>query len=455
MQPDSQQIIRNYFAIAALYTFSASLIWGVNTLFLLDAGLNIAEVFIANAFYTVGLVLFEIPTGVVADTLGRRVSFLASAAVLTITTLGYVFGSLVDGGLIWFMVFSVLMGLGFTFYSGAVEAWLVDALDATGYVGELDHVFAKSAQYTGAAMLVGSVGGGFIGTIDLAIPFALRAVLLVVVFAVAYRGMHDIGYQAKPLTLKKIPAEMRKLTNDSIQYGWKEPHLRILMMMAFVQMGFMGWAFYAWQPYFLELYGDPDAIWIAGIVTALLSLSTIIGNAFVDWYTHHNGRRSGIMTGSITVFMLAMIGVGLADNFYLAVALLLVGMSTLGVLGPVRQSYIHHIIPTAQRASVLSVDSMVGSAGGIVTQTALGQVALRRDISTGYIIGGALTFICVPLGFLLYRMGGEADMIHVEAGHTGGQAAQGLPSITHVDTKPCAEHDPATLDLGDAIPTEA
>ena len=437
----SQQVIRNYFWIAGLYTLSASLIWGVNTLFLLDAGLNIAEVFIANAFYTVGLVLFEIPTGVVADTLGRRASFLMSAVVLMLATFGYVMGSIIGADLIWFIGFSIFLGLGFTFYSGAVEAWLVDALEATNYEGELDHVFARSAQITGFAMLIGSVGGGIIGTLDIAIPFILRALMLGIVFLLAYRGMHDIGYQPKPLSLRTIPIEMRKLTRDSIQFGWRERQLRILMFMAFIQFGFMSWAFYAWQPYFLELFGDPDAIWIAGIVTALLSLSTIVGNTFVDWFTRHDGRRTTLILGSILVFSISMIGVGLVDNFYLAVGLLLIGMSSMGALGPVRQSYIHHVIPTNQRASVLSVDSMFGSAGGIVTQTALGQVSLT-SIGAGYVIGGALTTLCLPLAWMLRRIGSPADQIIVEAGHTGGQAAQGLPAVTAVDAKPCAKHDP-------------
>jgi MFS family permease len=438
----SQRVIRNYMWIAGLFTLSASLIWGVNTLFLLDAGLNIAEVFIANAFFTVGMVLFEIPTGVIADTLGRRVSFLLSAIVLMLATLGYVMGSLIDAGLTWFVVFSIFLGLGFTFYSGAVEAWLVDALKATHYEGELDHVFARSAQITGLAMLIGAVGGGIIGTLNIAIPFVLRALMLGIVFLIAYLGMHDIGYQAKPLSLHTIPGEMWKLTQDSIRFGWKQPQLRILMMMAFIQFGFMSWAFYAWQPYFLELFGDLGAVWIAGIVSALLSLSTIVGNTFVDWSTRHDGRRTSLIIGAILLFSVSMLGIGLVGEFYLAVGLLLVGMASIGVLGPVRQAYIHHLIPTHQRASVLSVDSMISSAGGIILQTTLGQVALTASISAGYVIGGALTMLCLPLAWILRRRGGAADLIIIQAGHSGGQAAQGLPAVTAVDARPCPQHDP-------------
>ncbi|NDJ33298.1 MAG: MFS transporter [Chloroflexi bacterium] len=437
-----REITRSYYWIAGLYTLSASLIWGVNTLFLLDAGLNIGQVFIANAFYTVGTVLFEIPTGVVADTLGRRVSFLLSAAVLVVATLGYVAGSLIDAGLLWFMVFSVFLGLGFTFYSGAVEAWLVDALDATGYEGELDNVFARSAQITGAAMLIGSVGGGLIGTINIVIPFAARAAMLAMVFVVAFHMMHDIGYEPKPLTLQKIPVEMRRLAADSVRFGWTQPQLRMLMLVAFIQYGFMGWAFYAWQPYFLELFGDPDAVWIAGLVTAGLSLSTIVGNVFVDWYTRHDGRRTTFMIGALAVFIMAMVGVGLANSFLLAVGLLLLGMAAAGAMGPVRQSYIHHVIPAEQRASVLSVDSMFASGGGILLQSGLCQVALNIGIGPGYIIGGGLTALGLPLLAALRGMNGEADFIVREPGHTGGLAAQGLPAVTAVDAKPCAQHDP-------------
>src|SRR4029453_14061883 len=82
MTPGS--VVRVYLVIAGLFTLSASVIWGVTTLFLLDAGLDIFEVFIANAAFTAGMVLFEILTGVVADTSGRRRSFLWGGASLLI-----------------------------------------------------------------------------------------------------------------------------------------------------------------------------------------------------------------------------------------------------------------------------------------------------------------------------------------------------------------------------------
>src|SRR4029453_15870004 len=113
MTPGS--VVRVYLVIAGLFTLSASVIWGVNTLFLLDAGLDIFEVFIANAAFTAGMVLFEIPTGGVADPSGRRRSFLLSAATLLVGTLGYVAIAATGGGLIPFVAASLVLGLGFCF----------------------------------------------------------------------------------------------------------------------------------------------------------------------------------------------------------------------------------------------------------------------------------------------------------------------------------------------------
>lgn len=235
----SQQVINNYRLLAGLYTLSASLIWGVNTLFLLEAGLNILEVFIANATFTASMALFEIPTGVVADTVGRRVSFLLSIVIVFAGTLAYVGVSAVEGGLLMFCAVSALLGLGYTFYSGAVEAWLVDALKATGFDGQLDRVFARGSMVTGVAMLVGTLGGGVLGHFNLALPFLLRAGLLIIVFGLVWRAMHDLGFSSRELSLSAFPAEMQKVARTSLIYGWQKRSVRLLMMVSFLQWGFL------------------------------------------------------------------------------------------------------------------------------------------------------------------------------------------------------------------------
>ena len=410
---DSRQIIRSYIVIASIYTLSASLIWGVNTLFLLDAGLDIFGVFVANAVFTGAMVVFEVPTGVVADTSGRRVSFLLSTVVLGLSTLGYVGVALAGGGLFWFCVMSVFLGLGFTFYSGAVEAWLVDALQSTQYTGELENVFARAGMITNALMLVGTVGGGLLGNIDLAIPYIGRALLLAMVFGWAYFHMHEIGYTPRALTVSAIPAEVRKVARESIAFGWQKQPVRLIMIVTFIHGLYSMWGFYATQPYFLDLLGKPDAIWVAGVVAALVSTTMIASNWLLNRYVSLFRSRTTILIAASLIVTAATIGVGVADSFWLAVPLFLLGTLASGIFMPVKQGYLHRLIPSAQRATVISFDSMLGSGGGVVGQTGLGYLSRQQNIAAGFVVGGATTVLAIPVLLLLRKLNNPADHIKV------------------------------------------
>ena len=135
LNADAQRIIRTYLTITGLFNGALALIWGVNTLFLLQAGLDIFHVMLVNAAFAFAEFVFEVPTGVVADTLGRRVSLLFCLITLLVSTLAYVALPALGLGFWSFVAVSVALGLGFTFWSGAAEAWLVDALKHVGYDG--------------------------------------------------------------------------------------------------------------------------------------------------------------------------------------------------------------------------------------------------------------------------------------------------------------------------------
>lgn len=191
----ARAVERTYLTLTLLTTLASSFIWGINTIFLLDAGLNNAEAFAANAFFTVGMVVFEIPTGVIADTRGRQFSYVLGAVTLILSTLLYWVMWQVHAPLLGWAIASILLGLGFTFFSGATEAWLVDALHATGFQGHLDHVFGRAQTVAGAAMLGGTVAGGLIAQVtNLGVPYIIRAAMLGLTLVVAIRFMRDIGF---------------------------------------------------------------------------------------------------------------------------------------------------------------------------------------------------------------------------------------------------------------------
>jgi len=432
MAPAAARLVRRYYVYAGIYTLAASVIWGINTLFLLDAGLSIQGVFVANAAFSVGTMLFEIPTGVVADTIGRRISFLLSVGVLAATTLLYVWLSAVGGSLVAFSAVSVLMGLGFTFYSGAMEAWLVDGARGLGYEGGFDHVFSRGQIVSGAAMIVGTVGGGLIGQIDLALPFIVRAALLLVLLVLALRGMHDVGFEPRRVALRDIPAEARQIGSTGVRFGWGHRSLRLIMIAGGVQGGFLFWAWYAWQPYFLELL-ENDAVWVAGVVAALLSLSMMVGNAIVEIVTRWCGRRTTLMLWAGGVFTAGMIGIGLVGSFIPALLLLLAAGAAWGVQMPVRQALIHEIVPTEQRATVVSFDSMIGGGMQVIGQGGLGAFAQRRGYAAGYVVGGLVTVIALPVLWVVRRRADSEDFF--EGTHptpTSACVVEGIPAISSV-----------------------
>src|SRR5436190_4169821 len=221
--PDTARTVqRTYLVLTLFTTLAASFIWGINTLFLLDAGLDNTEAFTVNAFFTVGQVFFEIPTGVVADTRGRQFSFLLGAATLLGATLLYLVMWQVRAGLLGWAVASILLGLRFTFFSGATEAWLVDALNATGFQGTLESVFGRAQVVSGVAMLTGSALGGFAAqATHPGGPSLIRAALLGVTLVIAWLFMHDIGFT--PQHGESVRAEVGSVLKGSIDGGLRNP----------------------------------------------------------------------------------------------------------------------------------------------------------------------------------------------------------------------------------------
>ena len=187
------------------------------------------------------------------------------------------------------------MGLGFTFYSGAMEAWLVDALAATGYRGLLDRVFARGQQITGAAMLVGTVGGGLLGQINLSLPYVVRSALLAAVFVVAYVVMHDIGFSRETRDGRPSSrARSRGTPRPGSSSVGGSARCDCSCSPRSCRAAFLMWGFYASQPYLLELL-DSDAIWIAGLVAAGVALATIVGNQVVRVASRYCGRRTTLL----------------------------------------------------------------------------------------------------------------------------------------------------------------
>jgi MFS family permease len=408
MRSAADQLLRTYITLVAVSTSASSMIWGINTLFLLDAGLSVGEAFAANAFFTLGMVLFEVPTGVVADTVGRRTSYLLGAATLFGSTLLYLLLWQTRAPFAAWAVASILLGLGFTFFSGATEAWLVDGLNATGYRGSLDAAFAKGQVASGIAMLGGTIGGGLLAQwTNLGVPYLARAVLLSLTFVVAWRAMHDVGFVPKPRV--SVTSEMRGILRASLDHGLLNPPVRWLMLAAPFAAGVSGYGFYAAQPYLLQLYGSSDSYAIAGLAAGLVAGAQIAGGASASVVAGAFRRRTSVLliTAGVTAAVLALLG--LVSNFWVALALLAVWGVMFAAAMPVRQAFLNGLIPSAQRATVLSSDNLLGSGGGVVIQPALGKAADAWSYGPSYILGAGIQLLVLPFILLARRERAVSD----------------------------------------------
>ena len=407
---DAQRVQRTYLLLTLLTTLAASFIWGINTLFLLDAGLSNTEAFAANAFFTVGQVLFEVPTGVVADTRGRRFSFLLGAGTLLLSTLLYLVMWQVHAPLVGWAVASILLGLGFTFFSGATEAWLVDALAFTKFNGNLETVFGRAQTVGGIAMLVGSVAGGVIAQVsNLGVPYLVRAGMLGVTLVIAWWFMHDLGFS--PARDASPVAAVRTVVRGALDGGFRNPPVRWLMLASPFTVGVSFYAFYATQPYLLELYGDATAYGIAGLAAALIAGAQIVGGLLVSRVRRLFSRRTHalILGGFLNVVLL--VAIGLVDSFAVALVLLALWALIFAFEMPMRQAFINGLIPSEQRATVLSFDSLLGSAGGVVAQPALGRTADIYGYPASYVVSGIVQALAIPFAFLARRENASSDPI--------------------------------------------
>jgi MFS family permease len=320
----------------------------------------------------------------------------------------------------------VLLGFGFTCQTGAVDAWMVDALDAKGFSGSKDRIFARSGVFTGVAMLIGTLGGGLLGQLSLAIPYYVRAGLLVGVFAITAASMREIGFQPRPLKVSRFGEESRKIFGAGITYGWRHPVVRPLLFTSLVSGVLVWYLFYASQPYALQLLGRQNLVWVAGAITALFALSGVVGNTLVGRIsrTTWGGKPARVLAWTALGTAIAATAVGVVGLVagsgsmagFVVVVVLLAAFGLLnGVLGPVRQAYLNENIPSAQRATVLSFDSFFSDIGAVVGQVGLGYAAQAVSKAVAYTIGGAVYFAAAPL----YRWAGRASGRLAEGDPTG------------------------------------
>ena len=213
-------------------------------------------------------------------------------------------------------------------------------------------------------------------------------------FVCAFVLMRDIGFA--PGRSKHPVTEVKRVIRGSIEHGLGHPPVRWVMLAAPFTGGVTMYAFYAMQPYLLQLYGNAHAYGIARLAAAIVAGAEIAGGLLVPHLDRIFQQRTSVMLAGtgLSVAILALIG--LVPHFWSVIALAILWSLMFAAFRPVRQAYLNDHIASDDRATVLSFDSLLGSSGAVVIQPLLGKAADVWSYPVSYLFGSAIQAMAIP-----------------------------------------------------------
>jgi MFS family permease len=232
--------------------------------------------------------------------------------------------------------------------------------------------------------------------------------MLGLTFLVAFISMRDVGFTPRRGT--SVWKKMRSIFKSSLDHGFRNPPVRWLILSAPFAGGVGIYAFYAMQPYLLELYGRSDSYAIAGLAAAIVAGTQIIGGYLVPYVRKVFERRTSFLLFGVVMSAAALALIGVTSRFWIALTLLGVWAIVFAATMPIRQAFINGLIPSEERATVLSSDNLLSSSGGVVVQPVLGRVADAWGYPTSYVVGAGIELMALPFILLARREKARSDI---------------------------------------------
>jgi MFS family permease len=231
--------------------------------------------------------------------------------------------------------------------------------------------------------------------------------------------MRDLGFTAD--RSRGMLHEVRSVLRASLDYGVGNAPVRWWMLAGLCSGGVGIYGFYAAQPFLLQLYGNPNAFGVAGIAAAVVPAAQIASGFAAPYVRYVFVRRTSVLLFASAVSALALWLMSQIPSFVGAAAVLALWSFMFWIGMPLRQTYLNGIIPSAQRATVLSFDNLMASAGGVVAQPGLGRIADVSGYGYAYFVSAAIQLSSLPFIALARRTHAASDRIEVD------QAADGPP----------------------------
>lgn len=381
-----RQTMWYYVAFRSLTTFGMALHFAVYTIFLMSHGLDLFKVNLVNVVFYVTLFVFEIPTGAFADVFGRKASYVVSCVLNACAAFVYATSNSFWG----FALAEAVLAVGQTFASGAFEAWAVDRLKHHGYEGSLRTLFVREQFATQGVSIVAGMLGAFLSQRYLALPWWIGGGVLSLGALLAFLLLEEEYFTPKPFSFRQGWRELKKTVQNSVEFGTRHPVTRFVLIVVGVQsVGLMA-PNMQWQPFWQpHLSGRQEF----GYLWALIMLSVMLGGVLVKLFLR-------IARSEQRALLLAQSGIGLtvaatavAGWLPLALAAFLISNVFRGLFNPLKSMYLNDNIPSGERATIISFESIAHHIGGALGLLVSGWAASRYGIPATWVgAGAALTF---------------------------------------------------------------
>ena len=361
-----------------------NMVMPIVVLFYQENGLTMSQIFLLKSIYSIAMVSTELPSGYLADVWGCRKTILFGAIMGTIGIAIYT----ISHDFISFCIAETILGVGFSFVSGADSAMLYDSLKAQNRETEYIKHEGRITSAGNFAEAFAGVVGGLLAGISLRTPYYFQV-------AVAAIGIPAAFFLKEPQHVQdKVKLKMREILSI-VKQTYEQAEMRSAILISSITGA--ATLTYAWfvQPYFQEV-GIPVSAF--GILWTMLNLSTGVFSMYSYRIEHLLGKRNTLLLIVIFLslgFILTSIEVNMAG-----IAILFGFYATRGIATPVLKDYINQHTDSNVRATILSIRNVeiriiFAAIGPIV-----GYLTDKFSLQTGLLATGIAYFIGAMLSIL-------------------------------------------------------
>ena len=394
---ESRRAYRVYLMFSGASSLFFTLVFTVNIIYqATTVGLSPLQLVLVGTALEVSAFLFEIPTGVVADVYSRRLSIIVGFVLIGISFMieGLVprFGAIV--------VAQAVLGFGWTFTSGATEAWITDEIGESAAA----QAFVRSSQIARLFGMIGIVISVALASIQINLPIVLGGVLMSGLGLLLIFVMPENGFQRMP----RGDRTTWQVTTGTFHEGVRLVRLRrtliIFLLVAFV-VGFYSEGFdRLWQKHVLDDFVLPGigvlqpVVWfgIISMVSSLLSIGFAeIVRRRVNLTDHLSSVRALMLI--YAVMAAGMIAFSLMGNLWLALIAYWVVASVRSASGPIRTAWLNQSLEPRVRATMFSISSQADALGQITGGPPVGAIGNFISVKAALATSGAILSLTLPL----------------------------------------------------------